>query len=252
MIKKRIQSAVRQLGYDIRQARPGDVYDSDGLLTNNNHAFSKSPDFQKAYWRGVNGTTGTTKDSYGEWRVHIALWAAQTALRKAGDFVECGTWLGFMSSAIMTFVDWNTVCADRRFILVDNFNGIIPSQLTAEELSLGRLETFAGRYTSTFERAKQNLSEFNNVEFVRGDVPDVLLSVKTDKIAFLHIDMNAALPEIAALTHFWDRLVPGGIVLLDDYAMYTFEPQQIAFDELGERLGFVVAALPTGQGLILK
>ena len=37
------------------------------------------------------------------------------------------------------------------------------------------------------------------------------------RIAYLHIDLNQAPAEIAALEVLFDRIVPGGIVILDDY-----------------------------------
>jgi hypothetical protein len=64
--------------------------------------------------------------------------------------------------------------------------------------------------------------------------------------------MNCAPPEIAAADHFWDRLSPGAVMLLDDYGYYGFTPQKEAFDEFARRRGIAICALPTGQGLIVK
>lgn len=252
MLKRTLQRAARWFGYEIRRAQPGAVYNFDGLYTNHNHEFTRSPEFQRAYWRGVNGTTGTTEDNCGEWRVHIALWTAQNALRREGDFVECGVYLGFISSAIMTYLRWNETKGSRRYILIDNFEGVVPSLLTEEEKQLGREGQYGDIYSSTYERAAKNLSEFSNVDFVRGNVPEILPLAPTSKVAFLHLDMNSAIPEIGALKYFWDKLVPGAFILLDDYAFKGYEPQQRAIDKLGSELGFSVASLPTGQGLIIK
>ena len=45
---------------------------------------------------------------------------------------------------------------------------------------------------------------------------------------------------------------PGAVVLLDDYAYFGFEPQRLATDEFVHGHEIKVAALPTGQGLIIK
>ncbi|HTB17249.1 MAG TPA: hypothetical protein VK708_03990, partial [Bryobacteraceae bacterium] len=71
-------------------------------------------------------------------------------------------------------------------------------------------------------------------------------------VAFLHLDMNCAYPEAAALEYFWDRLSPGAFVLLDDYVYFGYESQTKAIDSLAASLGFNVLSLPTGQGLIIK
>ncbi|HCA60015.1 MAG TPA: methyltransferase, partial [Blastocatellia bacterium] len=67
-----------------------------------------------------------------------------------------------------------------------------------------------------------------------------------------HIDMNHAAPEVAALRMLWPRMAKAGIVLLDDYAYFGYRPQKEAMDALGQELGFAVASLPTGQGLIIR
>ena len=71
-------------------------------------------------------------------------------------------------------------------------------------------------------------------------------------VAFLHIDMNCAYPERAALEFFWDRLSPGAIVLLDDYAYFGHDRQAEAIGSAAQALGAAVLSLPTGQGLIIK
>jgi hypothetical protein len=47
------------------------------------------------------------------------------------------------------------------------------------------------------------------------------------------IDMNAAAPERAAIEHFWERLVPGAPVILDDYGYAAgHQAQRAALDDL--------------------
>ena len=91
-----------------------------------------------------------------------------------------------------------------------------------------------------------------NAVVIQGVVPDILPDVPVDRVAFLHIDMNCAYPEKAALEFFWPRLSPGAIVLLDDYAYFGYELQAEAIDAAAVVLGVSVLSLPTGQGLIIK
>jgi hypothetical protein len=109
-----------------------------------------------------------------------------------------------------------------------------------------------GAYETDVARVRANFAEWPNAVVVEGSVPDILPKVNTTSVAFLHIDMNCAYPERAALEYFWDRLSPGAFVLLDDYAYHGFENQADAIDTLGRSLGFSVLSLPTGQGLIVK
>jgi hypothetical protein len=90
------------------------------------------------------------------------------------------------------------------------------------------------------------------VVIVRGVVPDTLPQVKADKICYLSIDMNCAAPEIAAAEYFWEKLVPGAVIVLDDYGWEPHYEQKLAFDRFAARKGAMVLSLPTGQGLIFK
>jgi hypothetical protein len=82
------------------------AYNRDGLITVHNHTFMGEPQFQRAYDRGVAAIGGDDKYRI-QWRVHVALWAAASAAKLEGDFVECGVNYGFMSSAIMEALDWD-------------------------------------------------------------------------------------------------------------------------------------------------
>ena len=251
MLKTLIRKALDHRGLKIINTRRH--YDEDGLFTIHNDHFRRDPAFKAAYQRGVEANNNL--DPHFEWRLHVALWAASSALGAAGDFVECGVNTGFMSSAIMAGLDWGLVA--RRFYLIDTFARPVMSQFSADEVRDGRRKLAedymaAGAYETDLARVRANFSEWPNAVVVEGSVPDVLPKVNTTSVAFLHIDMNCAYPERAALEYFWERLSPGAFVLLDDYAYHGFENQADAIDTLGRSLGFSVLSLPTGQGLIVK
>ncbi|MCH9703406.1 MAG: TylF/MycF family methyltransferase, partial [Chlamydiae bacterium] len=74
-------------------------------------------------------------------------------------------------------------------------------------------------------------------------------------VAYLSIDMNCALPEVAALEYFWPKLAPSAIVVLDDYAYDTFNStheQRKAIDSFAKSVNTAVVSLPTGQGMLIK
>jgi hypothetical protein len=76
--------------------------------------------------------------------------------------------------------------------------------------------------------------------------------VGASKIAYLHLDMNCSPPEVAAADYFWNRLVPGAFVLLDDYAYRGYRAQKIAMDSFAASQQTEILSLPTGQGLLIK
>jgi len=242
---------LRRRGYALVDTRKH--YAQDGLFTLHNDSFRGDAAFQAAYARGVAANRGV--DPKFEWRVHTALWAARTALGVAGDFVECGVNAGFMSSAIMQHLDWAGL--SRRFYLIDTFRGPSIGQFSSAETAKHRVQVAedaiaAGSYVTDVGRVRNNFAQWPNAVVVPGEIPGVLATLAVEAVAFLHIDMNCALPERAALEFFWPLLAPGGIVLLDDYAYSGHECQAAAILEAAAGLGTRVLSLPTGQGMIVK
>lgn len=250
-MKKLVSKALGKAGYVLFNARGR--YAQDGLLTAHRAPFLRDPDFQKAYARGVQASGGF--DPKIEWRVHTALWAASTALRSAGDFVECGVNAGFVSSAIMQAFDWRN--AGRKFYLIDTFEGPVLSQYSPVEIERGRMETAkaamaAGAYVTDLARVRANFAEWPDAVVAQGTVPEMLHTREFGQVAFLHLDMNCALPERSALEFFWPRLSSGGVVLFDDYTYFGHDSQTEAIDDAAGRIGIRILALPTGQGLAIK
>ena len=250
-LKGLLRAALDKVG--LRVFRTGSRYAQDGLVTIHNDDFRRTPAFAAAYGRGLKACNGV--DPAFEWRVHVALWAAQSSLRVPGDFVECGVNAGFISSAIMHRLHWNTT--GRRFYLVDTFAGPPLDQYDRAETDSGRRRLAeqglaAGAFVTDLDRVRANFAEWPNAMIVQGAVPDVLPAVAATEVAFLHIDMNSALPERAALEFFWERLSPGAIVLFDDYAYHGYEQQAVAMDAVADAKGADILSLPTGQGMIIR
>jgi hypothetical protein len=230
------------------------LYAQDGLVSIHDHSFMSDPAFRAAYARGLQAIAGEP-DYEWHWRIHVALWAARTASRVPGDFVECGVNRGFQSSAIMQLLDWNSL--DRTFWLLDTFAGLDERFISDAERAAGALERnreklASGFYIAGIDAVRRNFDEWKRVRIIVGSVPETLAEVASERVAYLHLDMNCAPPEIAAAEHFWGRLSPGAVMLLDDYGYHGFTPQKEAFDEFARRHSVAICALPTGQGLAIK
>jgi hypothetical protein len=251
VVKNFVIRALRKSGYQLINLRT--LYEFDGIHTVHNARFRDDPKFQAA-WEGAFQATGCV-DPGSSWRIHIGLWAAEAAARIDGAFVECGVNAGFLSSAIVRYLDWDRL--QKQFFLVDTFTGPVLSQFSSEEIARGRRDAAehymdVGGYVTDVDSVRQRYERWDSVIIVKGTVPEVLASMDVSKIAFLHLDMNCAFPECEALKFFWDRISAGGIVLLDDYAYFGYEAQGDAMDFVARSFGASILALPTGQGMILK
>ena len=181
------------------------------------------------------------------WRAYVVCWAANKAKSLEGDFVECGVNKGRLSRAIMNYVNFKNL--KKKFYLLDTFCGLSEKYISEQEKKHG---ITPGGYEECYESVKETFKDFNNVEIIRGTVPDTLPYVKAEKVCFLSLDMNCATPEIAAAEFFWDKLVSGAVIVLDDYGWSDHIVQKHAFDHFASRKGVQVLSLPTGQGLIFK
>lgn len=224
---------------------PGATYNSDGLVTRHNADFLRDPLFMEAYAHAR--ATGMAESDDPAWRHSVVYWAAHKASTLPGDFVECGVNRGSMSRGLIHYVDFGAL--PKTLWLLDTFHGLAETHITDEERRLGRV---AGDYAECLDAVRQTFAPFKNVRIIPGTVPETLAQVAAEKVAYLAIDMNCVAPEIAAAEFFWDKLVSGAVIVLDDYGFEFHEPQKRAFDGFAAQRGCRVLSLPTGQGLIFK
>jgi len=221
---------------------PGPLtYNQDGLATVHNCDFLHDPHFLEAYRLGEE--TGSWAGAQIHWRAYVVCWAADKASRLEGDFVECGVNRGGYSRAVMHYVGFPRL--DKAFYLLDTFRGLEDKYLSDAERKRGT------KYEHCYEAVCKTF-EGSRAVIVRGAVPETLPQVKAAKVCYLSIDMNCAAPEIAAAEYFWDKLVPGAVIVLDDYGWRLNYEQTVAFDRFAREKGVMVLGLPTGQGLIFK
>lgn len=226
---------------------PDPTYAQDGLVTRHNADFMRDPLFAKAY--GLGKATGSWPGGEPAWRTYVACWAAHKAVGLEGDFVECGVNRGGMSRAICHYVGFEKL--PKLFWLLDTYHGLSDELINEEERGQGRTNA-QDYYTECHGAVRETFKAYPNVRIVQGIIPGTLSQVTAEKVSYLSIDMNCVAPEIAAAEYFWDRLVSGAVMVLDDYGFELHDPQKRAFDAFARQRGVQVLSMPTGQGLIFK
>lgn len=164
--------------------------------------------------------------------------------------VECGVHDGVTAHFALAELAAATAdgrIADHEMHLYDAWAAMRPDELLESE------QVRAGWYSDLAEdRTRRNLSpHIDRLVFHRGYIPDSLHETGSapDAVDYLHIDLNAAGPTIAACEHFWPRLTPGSVVLFDDYGWLEYAETKVAVDDfLANRPGSLLK-LPTGQAM---
>ncbi len=152
-----------------------------------------------------------------------------------GDVLEFGVFKGASLVRLASFRDLLEGSAARRVIGFDAF-GEFPAGLSLESDRefVDRFERDCGNGISKEELATHlRRKELTNIELVEGDLhetlPLYLERNPSQKIALLHMDVDVYEPTKTVLEQLYPRVVPGGILMLDDYG--TVEGETKAVDE---------------------
>lgn len=190
------------------------------------------------------------------WRIHTLCWAGQQALSLPhGDFVECGVFKGDMAWCIAKVC--NIAASGRQFYLYDSFSGFDPRLNEETEIpDFPGYFAFANscyKQDGLYEHVANRFKDAPHMHVRRGVLPEALDSAPLpDAIAFLHIDLNSPTAEKACLERLFDRVLPCGVIVLDDYGWKVFHKQKKVADTFFETRNLRVMELPTGQGIVIK
>lgn len=149
----------------------------------------------------------------------------------AGDFVECGVYLGgavMLAAETLSRLGSNT----RRIFLYDTFKGF-PEDVRDVALT-GEVLTRQAWVTEPFrDQVLANLARTTypsgNFVLVEGPVEQTIPGACPDRVALAHLDTDYYESTKHELIHLWPRLVQGGVLIIDDYG--HFEGCRRAADE---------------------
>ncbi len=215
------------------------IYTGDNLFTyHRNLSFLDDEPFMRAFSAQISSEVEKAL----LWRFSTILWGVRNGLRLTGDFVECACYKGTTARIICDTVSFANF-TDRQYYLYDLFEH---NATTMEHHAMP--EHGSDLYT----QVKYRFKDYPNVTVTQGRVPEVLHQIAPAKISFMHLDLNNATAEIGALELLFDRMVPGAVLVLDDYGWLGYRQQKLAEDPWFEQKGYRVLELPTGQGLVIK
>jgi len=222
-----------------------DFFGADMLITlSRNQSFRLDTHFTDSFSTFVE----TEQEHSLIWRLHTLAWAAGHAMNIEGDFVECGVLKGFCSKVLCKYLDFGST--QKQFYLYDTFSGLPEETSTQQERDGWDYSDFDP--DELLQQVQQAFSSYQNVHIIPGMVPNSFQTAVPEKISFLHIDMNSEQAELLALEHLFDRVTPGGIIVLDDFGWIANKNQMLSELKFMAEREHMVLELPTGQGMVIK
>lgn len=188
------------------------------------------------------------------------LWTLWTLARRvsSGTLLEVGSWRGG-SGAILGHAAYggpgraagpSQFSADRRVILADTFTGVVKA---SERDPYYR----GGEHANTsVEQVRALLDRvgLSSVEILPGIFPEETgRSIEEEQFSLCHVDVDVYRSAMEVFRWVWPRLVPGGVVVFDDYGFYGCEGVTLCVEELAAELPDVpfVPNL-SGQAIFVK
>jgi hypothetical protein len=134
-----------------------------------------------------------------------------------GAIVECGVFKGG-ASALMT----HESPRERDVILFDSFEGLPPPG--ARDGSMAQAKYEPGWCTSSEDDVREIFRQLGcltpRVRLVKGWFDQTFPQTRIDRIAVLHVDADWYDSVRVCLDAWFDRIVPGGFLVLDDYGRW--------------------------------
>jgi hypothetical protein len=133
--------------------------------------------------------------------------------------------------------------------VVDTFEGHLDETFTSHDPEQQR-----GKFKEvTFEDVREFLSAYAATHVYKGDGPAVVRSWPDRQYGLVHLDMDLYQPTRECLEYFGPRVVPGGMIVVDDYEAPTCPGIAVAVHEyLAANPGFQTWRLQAEQFVFVR
>jgi len=172
----------------------------------------------------------------------------QMILNLPGDVLEMGV---FKAASMIRWASFRELLENsnsRRIVGFDSF-GKFPIKGVELDVDLDYVKAFTSAAGDAL--SKEQVADifarkgFKNIELLEGDVSDTLphfvQSNPACRIALLHLDLNVKEPTKFVLDALYNRVVPGGLIVIDDYMSVVGATE--AVDDLVSEKGLKIEKL---------
>lgn len=159
-----------------------------------------------------------------------------------GAVAEVGVYKGGTAKLI------HTVLPLAKYYLFDTFTGLPPEILTDKEKQSVTKVDFQD---TSLEAVKQYLNCCDSFIFKPGLFPDTTRGID-EKFAFVYLDADLYQSTKDGLEYFYDKMVPNGIIVVDDYGSNYWDGVTKAVDEFRQLHNVRFLRTTKSQCVLLK
>jgi O-methyltransferase len=189
-------------------------------------AYAHAPDaeFDRLYVAGLLATRTSALPLRRRDRFHWLIGELDKILALEGAVAECGCYRGLSSYLICSRLKQHRAAFDGSgYQIYDSFQGLSAPQ--AEDSgpapegaqSPHPSDVQPGRFSASLAEVKRALAAFPGVEYFPGWIPQAFPATSDRQYRFVHVDVDLYRPTRDSFEYFWPRLVPGGVMVCDDY-----------------------------------
>jgi len=152
-----------------------------------------------------------------------------------GDIVEIGVFKGSGIATFSKFIEIYHPNSNKKVIGFDIFGTAEAEEILNKDSALDKecMNVVYNRVDNnelSLDSVKNRLENTNistdKYELVKGDVETTIVKFLEEnpgfRISMLYIDVDLDRPTYFALKHLWDRILPGGVILFDEFEYHKF------------------------------
>jgi len=140
------------------------------------------------------------------YRCYFIYQYAKNAASLDGDFAQVGVYKGGSAQLIASVKPKN-----KKFYLFDTFTGLPKHNPKIDSYQQGKFSD------TSIDAVRKLFKDDSNVKIIPGLFPDTTGEVTDKKFSFVYVDVDLYKSNYAALEFFYNRVVPGGVIIFDDY-----------------------------------
>lgn len=197
-------------------------------------------DFQRVYQAVRSNTLVDVYRAYELWSLVL-----RTA-RLPGDVVEIGVWRGG-TGAVLAAANAK-LDREGRVCLFDTFSGVVKAVGGVDTLYKG------GEHADTDAQVVRTLLDglgLGGCEVIEGLFPEETGRFAPDRVRLCHVDVDTYGSAKSIMAFIWPRLVPGGLMVFDDYGFWGCEGVTRLLDRESPADSLLIHNI-NGHGILVK